>query len=208
MQLYTDENRDFFPAHRNEGVPDGSEVISRTNWWGTTIIGYAQNKSNLFRCPALKGDMQVPFSNLRWSWKFDCHNVGYGYNGYFLGRHPYGASSLTVGGINFYSPVKFKTTSVVKPSETLLIGDKNPRPDGLWASSLWWATACMNRAVGSQFEGIDPLRHLGTGVIVFVDGHSEARKNDMINPPFDPASQDPRALRNSKHWDPLQRSPL
>ena len=37
-----------------------------------------------------------------WQWNFDCHLVGYGYNGYFLGHHPYDPESLTrVGGILF-----------------------------------------------------------------------------------------------------------
>ncbi len=206
MQLYTDENQDLFPAHRNEGISSSNEGISLTNWWGTTIIGYAQNKSNLFHCPALKGVMQVPFSTLKWSWRFDCHNVGYGYNGYFLGHHPYEAGAINVGGINFSFTKTFRRSNVIKPSDTLLIGDKNPRPDGLYASSLWWESACMTLGVGSRYEGIDPIRHLGTGVTVFVDGHSEARKNDMINPPFDPISQDPRSLRNARYWDPLHRS--
>jgi prepilin-type N-terminal cleavage/methylation domain-containing protein len=206
MQLYTDDNRDYFPAHRNEGFNGTDETVSLTNWWGTTIIGYAQNQSNLFHCPALQGKMKVPFSTLTWTWKFDCHNVGYGYDGWFLGRHPYGPVTLQVGGITFSAPERFKRSSVLKPSDSLLIGDKNPRPDGLWASSLWWESACMDAAYGTRFEGIDPLRHLGTGVIVFNDGHAEARKNTDINPPRDPVSGDPRALRNSRCWDPLQRS--
>ncbi len=211
MQLYTDDNRDYFPAHRNQNVDNADSVISLTNWWGTTIIGYSQNQSNLYHCPALKGRMVVPFSSppLTWTWRFDCHNVGYGYNGWFLGRHPYAPASLTVGGVTFISNVRFKRTEVKKPTDCLLIGDKNPTPDGFWSSSLWWESACMNpNATDLRREGIDPLRHLGTGVIVFVDGHAEARKNARINPPVDPDSGDPRGLINSHWWDPLQHSPL
>src|SRR4051794_28375974 len=47
MQLYTDDNNDRFPAHRNSNEGD-SEPHARTNWWGTTILGYANNQSNLF----------------------------------------------------------------------------------------------------------------------------------------------------------------
>jgi hypothetical protein len=62
------------------------------------------------------------------------------------------------------------------------------------------------RASGSKgFEGIDSLRHLGTGVVVFNDGHSEARKDRQINPPVDPGSGGARGLINSEFWDPLQR---
>jgi prepilin-type N-terminal cleavage/methylation domain-containing protein/prepilin-type processing-associated H-X9-DG protein len=116
MQLYTDDNSDYFPAHRNQGINNADSVISLTNWWGTTIINYARNQSALYHCPANASDIRR--------------------------------------------------------------------------------------------EGIDPLRHLGTGVVVFVDGHSEARKNANINPPVDPDSGDPRGLINSHYWDPLQASPL
>src|SRR5688572_13042112 len=54
MQMYTDDNKDTFPAHRNQNEGD-NEATARTNWWGTTIIGYARNLSNSFRCPAIKG---------------------------------------------------------------------------------------------------------------------------------------------------------
>ena len=209
MQFYTDDNLDYFPAHRNQGINNADATISLTNWWGTTIIGYAQNQSNLYHCAALKGKMRVPFSaSLFWTWKFDCHNVGYGYNGWFLGRHPYDPATLTVGGVTFVSNVQFKRTSVRTPTDCLIIGDKNPTPDGWWSSSLWWESACMElNSTDLRREGIDPLRHLGTGVIVFVDGHSEARKNPRINPPVAPDSGDPRGLINSRYWDPLQRSP-
>ena len=207
MQLYTDDNRDFFPAHRNQGVDSTDSTISLTNWWGTTIIGYNQAQSNLYHCPMLKGKMTVPFSTLTWSWKFDCDNVGYGYNGWFLGRHPYDPASLTVGGVTFTAGVQFKRTLVVKPTDCLMIADKNPTPDGWWSSSLWWESACMDPMSSDlRREGIDPLRHLGTGVVVFVDGHSEARKNININPPVAPDSGDARGLINSRYWDPLHRS--
>ncbi len=65
----------------------------------------------------------------------------------------------------------------------------------------------MDVVNGSRREGIDPVRHLGAGVVVFNDGHAEARKNANINPPFDPISGDFRALQNARCWDPLQRSP-
>src|SRR6266850_7624676 len=49
MQLYTDDNNDTFPAHRNLGLATPDPTPSLTNWWGTSIIGYANNQSNLFR---------------------------------------------------------------------------------------------------------------------------------------------------------------
>ena len=56
------------------------------------------------------------------------------------------------------------------------------------------------------FEGIDNARHRNSGVVVFVDGHAEARKDAAINPPVDPISGDPNGLINSKYWDPLKRA--
>src|SRR5512141_1476098 len=44
MQLYTDDNNDTFPPHRNNGVTTDAPIL--TNWWGTTIVGYGNNNSN------------------------------------------------------------------------------------------------------------------------------------------------------------------
>src|SRR5207248_3469791 len=72
----TRRSSDLFPAHRNLGLNNSAPGPSLTNWWGTSIIGYARNQSNLFHCPSLKTKR---FDNgVRWEWKFDCHLVGYG----------------------------------------------------------------------------------------------------------------------------------
>jgi prepilin-type N-terminal cleavage/methylation domain-containing protein/prepilin-type processing-associated H-X9-DG protein len=204
IQLYTDDNRDTFPAHRNQNEPD-NVTTARTNWWGTAVIGYAKNLTNTFHCPAIKGRLRDP--SLSWDWAFDCHRVGYGYNGWFLGRHPYSAATHSFGGFTFQSPVQFKRTSVKSPSDALMIGDARPTINNEWSSSLWWPASCMDpRYSGGGYEGIEQRRHNQTGVVAFVDGHSEARKDRQINPPRDPYSLDPLALMNSKHWDPLKHA--
>src|SRR2546426_177356 len=79
MQFYTDENNDVFPGHRNTGLNYADEPASRTNWWGTTILGGYANASritNLFYCPSIKGKRTD--NGVKWQWKFDCHLVGYG----------------------------------------------------------------------------------------------------------------------------------
>ena len=149
---------------------------------------------------------------MKWQWKFDCHEVGYGYNGFFLGCHPYPSSTITVAGIVFNSPEFFKRSAIVSPAENLLIGDKQPYngsgPDGVvWGSSLWWPNSDMAKG-GNVWEGIDTQRHLGASAIVLNDGHSEVRKNDHINPPENPGNGGAKGLINSKYWDPLQHSPL
>lgn len=167
-------------------------------------MSYVAN-SNLFRCPSIKGKRLD--NGIAWEWKYDPHKVGYGFNSFFLGIHPYSGGDQTVGGIRFTSPAHFKRTSIVSPSQSLCIGDGMPKSDGMWSSSLWWPTSCMDpKASGSKaFEGIDVLRHKKTGIVVFNDGHSEARKNETINPPVDPSSGNARGLINSEFWDPLQR---
>jgi prepilin-type N-terminal cleavage/methylation domain-containing protein len=204
MQLYTDDQNDTFPGHRNEGLNHDQYVA--TNWWGTTIIGYANNQSNLFRCPSMKGRRND--NGVRWEWKFDGHMVGYGYNGFFLGQHPYnGDAGFQVAGVRMPTTKRFKRSHIVSPSENLLIGDSQPTSALQWSSSLWFPAACMNKNSSTkQYEGIDPIRHMGTGVVVFNDGHSEARKDAQINPPYDPYSGNVKSLINSHFWDPLQRA--
>jgi len=201
MQFYTDEYRETFPAHRNLGQSDNPNQ-ALTNWWGTSIVTYGNGASNLFRCPSIKGKR---FDNgVRWEWKFDAHKVGYGYNGYFLGRHPYGPETITVGGVRFDVAPWFKRTAIISPSQNLVIGDGMPKADGYWSSSLWWPFSGMAR--GQGLEGIDNSRHRGGGVAGFNDGHAEARKSSLINPPLDPSSGSARALENSQYWDPLNRA--
>lgn len=204
MQFYTDENRERFPAHRNQNESDNA-TTALTNWWGTALVGYAKNQSNLFFCPAIKGT--VLDSGLKWNWAFDCHKVGYGYNSWFLGAHPYSGLSLVVAGFTFPAPNQFKRTSVLSPVDTLMIGDTRPKADGAWSSSLWWPSSCMDPKVSNGgFEGIDQNRHRKTGIIVFADSHSEARKDKNINPPYDPYSGRVEALVNSRYWDPLKHA--
>jgi len=204
MQMYTDDNNDVFPAHRNSGVSHSAEIL--TNWWGTTIVGYAQNQSNLFRCAALKGPRVD--NGIRWQWKFDAHNVGYGYNGFFLGAHPYaGLPALRIAGFSFQPNQFFKRSGVRSPAENLLIGDKQPYGNPpQWGSSLWWPNSCMDSKASSTklYEGIDANRHTGATVVVLNDGHAEVRKGAAINPPVDPSSGNAKGLVNSEFWDPRQ----
>ncbi|MHC1766532.1 MAG: type II secretion system protein [Verrucomicrobiia bacterium] len=212
MQLYTDENEDTFPAHRNQNLNTDAAGPSLTNWWGTTIVPFSGGRSNLFKDPSIKGKRLD--DGTRWQWKFDCHLVGYGYNGWFLGRHPYGPANSSVGGVRFSVPSSFKRSGIVSPAENLVVADKAPygNPPS-WASSLWWESSCMDPAVVARsvfptYEGVEPKRHLGTAVVGFNDGHAEARKSNTINPPANPADGSAKALINSRYWDPLQRAGL
>jgi prepilin-type N-terminal cleavage/methylation domain-containing protein len=208
MQLYTLDNNDIFPAHRNQGEAE-SEPHAHTNWWGTTVVTYGGGRSNLFHDPAINGKRLD--NGTLWEWQFDCHLVGYGYNGFFLGHHPYGAWSQTVGGFTFKGGDTFKRSSIKSPVDNLVVADKEPYNAGAgpeWSSSLWWVSSCMDPNVVKHssfptYEGVEPKRHLGLAVVSFNDGHSEARKSTTINPPANPADGSATALINSMHWDPL-----
>lgn len=206
VQFYTDDNRDFFPAHRNQGQPDNA-TAALTNWWGTAVVGFGdKSASNFFRCPSIKGKR---FDNgVRWDWKFDCHLVGYGYNGFFLGQHPYPGANLTVAGVKFDIKEYFNRSGVLSPSQNVLIGDSMPKADLAWSSSLWWPASCMDQKASTTkgFEGIDMSRHKKTGIVVFNDGHAEARKDAQINPPADPYANTAKGLINSQYWDPQNRA--
>jgi len=196
MQLYTDDNQDTFPPHRNNGMTSTTQVLD--NWWGTTIIPEA-NLTNLFHCHSLKArrlDL-----NVKWEWGFDAHRVGYGYNAFFLGIHPYGGGTVKINGIDVSSKPNFKRANVRSPSNNLVVGDSMPKPDGAWSSSLWWPTSGFGQ--GDALEGIDPNRHEGGGNVMFNDGHAEFRKNEQINPPSDPARSGTDV--NLEFWDPMQR---
>jgi prepilin-type N-terminal cleavage/methylation domain-containing protein/prepilin-type processing-associated H-X9-DG protein len=206
MQLYTDENSDTFPAHRNQNIDNNDVTISLTNWWGTTLLAMANDssQSNLFHCPALKGPRTD--AGVTWSWNFDPHFVGYGYNNYFLGLHPFLATTLLVGGIHFDTAPDFKRSSIVHPTDTLMLADSMPADSDInstacWSSDCWWPYSSKG-----SLQGVEMFRHSGLGVILFTDGHSEARKDTEINPPVDPATATVQALVNSRYWDPLQRS--
>jgi len=211
LQLYTDDHHDYFPAHRNQNLDTEDIEPSLTNWWGTTIIGYARNQSNLFHCPAIRS--QQLNNNVRWDWAFDCHLVGYGYNSWFLGLWPYPTQThgmLTVAGVSYTSTRQFKRTEIRTPADCFQVGDAMPKKQLRWSSSSWWPRACMDPANSRRkaFEGVTTIRHRGLGVIVFTDGHADARRDKNINPPRDPEWRDgdARELINSKYWDPLQRA--
>jgi len=228
FQIYTDEHNDVFPPHRNVLLPNGSGSATGTaaahDWWGTILEGKPYDVQNnlgnpayltytnmLFHDPALTG--AITTYGVKWQWGFDVNFVGYGYNGFFLGHHPYPADNppFTVAGFGtthiFADSVSFKRTQVLHPADCLEAGDKNPYFSGgqpVWGSSLWFPTAYMDPTDAGQNEGIDSVRHLGTGVIEFVDGHSEARHDKDINPQGPPSSPI-LFLKNSQYWDPLQR---
>ena len=210
FHYFTEDNDDFFPAHRNQGVMNSDANISLTNWWGTTIIGRESARSNVFKCASAPTRPKKEADGTWWKWKFDCHLVGYGYNGWFLGQWPYAfdekpAGSFNVGGYVIEGHGRWRRANVKSPAENLLIGDKRPYGGGnprtgegaVWGSSLWYPFSDMN--TGNK-EGIDTFRHRNTSAVVFNDNHVEMRKDKQINPQGDPFST--KNLKIALIWDP------
>jgi prepilin-type N-terminal cleavage/methylation domain-containing protein/prepilin-type processing-associated H-X9-DG protein len=220
FQNYTDANNEYFPPHRNSLIPYSvsDSGLYPNDWWGATLVdkaGVTRYTNNAFHCQALKGKINT--YSLIWQWSFDVNYVGYGYNGWFHGFHPYsGVDTVTASAgssvYTFTSNIRFKRTQVVRPSDSMVSGDKNPLPgNSMWGSSLWFPNAYMDpnaAKTGSANEGIDGIRHLSSvGNVLFNDGHAESRKDKNINPQADVRSGSLASLKNSRYWDPLQRSP-
>jgi prepilin-type N-terminal cleavage/methylation domain-containing protein/prepilin-type processing-associated H-X9-DG protein len=210
MQFYTDENHDMFPAHRGlwAANPPGGDQLN--DWWGQYIATYGGGRSNLFRCPAIKNAQQ----NGGFDWTFNRDRVGYGYNAYFLGAYPYGATidnfslNYGLGILNYTANPSFKRSSVRRPTDTLQVCDSNPNAGGFVSYSCWWPKSCELPG-HTDLEGVYVLRHSFQGVVVFTDGHAEARKDPQINPADDPLNGGGNAtkrLLNSRFWDPIQRA--
>ncbi|HEV7926263.1 MAG TPA: type II secretion system protein [Verrucomicrobiae bacterium] len=205
LQMYTDDNRDTFCGHRQMMGPQYFAFID--DWWGNYLGPYCKGNSNLFHCPVLVGKRNQYEPDFVWSWEANDPNepgnrIGYGCNSFFLFSNPPYPAGSEDGPSGYTCYGTFKRGMVKIPSQCISHGDT----EGYWSSSMWWPNSCMD-GTNPDFEGV-ATRHgksnvrgknaSGTrGVVVFVDGHSEARLDRNINPPTD------YSLINVKYWDPL-----
>ncbi len=205
VQLYTDDYRDAFPACRMQDPT----LPAMDDWWGNYLGKYSAGNSNLFHCPVLQGVRNQYTPNFQWSWTgatYPGDRVGYAANVFFLfypAPSVQSPASVPVNGFTFTSGYNFKRTAILHPTDCMVICDD----EGYWSMSSYWPQSAMD---GSQttYQGV-ACRHGGTagkgmngglGVVVFADAHSEARKDQNINP------NAYNQLLNSKYWDPLQRA--
>ncbi len=219
-QIYTDQSDDRFPT-ANSGAPNSIY----DDWWGSAICGSSTNYYKAFHDPALNG--QVSYNGTTWTWAFDFNLVSYGYNCFFLdcAANAAGSTSFSIGSYSYACVRNFRRTQIKRPSDCLVFGDKQPKPNSVGppeqtgaSGSLWWGKASMVAFPGQsqEFEGVDTRRHNGgkwggLGNIAFADGHSESRKDANINPPVDPQNyQNSKSLVNSRYWDsaPASRRPM
>jgi prepilin-type N-terminal cleavage/methylation domain-containing protein/prepilin-type processing-associated H-X9-DG protein len=202
-QMYTDENSDKFPTCLGNANGQWDTIDKNNYWWGSFICGGSTNFWKSFHDPAVNGPITLS-NGAVWNWAFNFDLVGYGYNSFFLdfspNTAPQAASSI---GYKVNGNQNFKRSAVLHPTDCLVFGDKQPKPDLSASASLWWPSASMNPAVAGNHEGIDTTRHNGgkfpgIGNVGFADGHAESRRDANINPPSD------LSPINSQYWDPVQ----
>ncbi|HSW46105.1 MAG TPA: type II secretion system protein [Phycisphaerae bacterium] len=187
--FYLQAFRGVFPPHRYSAVGDKEADARGEKHWFHLLGQYAKGKE-LPHCPTLKMDIQKDRNY--WSWQYNARNIGYGYNAFFLGL--FNHSEGVTHGTYITGKRWWKESWVKMPSDNILLGDSNPKPDGEWSSTLWWPY------INSQGEGLNGTRHRGAGGnLVFNDGHAEFRRIKFINPAQDNTDQFIR------YWDPLQR---
>lgn len=202
-QMYTDDNRDSFPTCLGTTYGHWDATDEASNWWGTAICGYSTNYYKSFHDPAVNST--ITENGTTWSWAFNFNLVGYGMNSFFLSCTPNAPMTVNVAGYKFTTSANFKRSAVRNPTDCMVFADKQPKPDLSASGSLWWPNASMNYpSISGEYEGVDTIRHGGSGNVGFADGHAEARKNININPPVDPVSRASASLVNSRYWDPLQ----
>lgn len=178
----------IFPPHRFAAPGDPLSDDSGEKQWFHLLAKYAKGEE-LPHCPTLANNLQN--DNNAWSWQYNADNLGYGYNAFFLGLYNHG-NGETCG--TYIKGARWWPESRVKvPSDNLLLGDSNPKPDGRWSSTLWWPY------VNRYGEGVNGTRHRTGGNLVFNDGHTEFRMTKLINPAKDNTDQFIR------FWDPQQR---
>ncbi len=203
LQFYTDDANDIFPVCRGQ-----QPALGMNDWWGNYLDKYSAGNSNLFHCPVLTGIRNQYTPNFTWSWTGVAgpgDRIGYAANVFFLfypAPSVQGGGSVTVGGFTFTTGYNFKRSSIRQPSDCMMIGDN----EGYWSMSSYWPNAAMDGS-DAGYEGV-ACRHGGSkgkgrngglGVVVFADAHSEARKDQNINPNAG------NPLLNSRYWDPLKR---
>ena len=194
LSSYHVDHLGVYPDHRTDAFGGGSRSDGFDSYWASTLLDHGATPE-LFQCPTAGGSQTN--HGLTWSWNFDQHFIGYGYNGWFLGLRLYGDRShagITTKGYH-------RISQTVSPAGNLVIADSAPRGSGVWSQSIWWPNSGTN-----SDEGVNDTRHLkraeedGKAATLWADGHTELRADDTLNP-AGPAS----SLDKLNIWDPYRR---
>ncbi|MCA9298396.1 MAG: prepilin-type N-terminal cleavage/methylation domain-containing protein [Phycisphaerales bacterium] len=202
LEQYLVESRDVYPPHRSRdsGLPD-------PEWWWATLLYPTEfdtperrvtadweimaGRYALFRCPEVGRANE--WEGIEWEWRFDAHNVSYGYNAFWLGFFPYGEAEARSAdrhwrrrdGKPLRTTVSMRVDRVNRPTEVIVFGDSNPKPDGYWSMSLW------HPYIDAAKEGVT-VRHDTRGNVIMLDGHYETLADDEVNDP----------VEHRDRWDP------
>ena len=192
MQIYTDEQKEIFPAHRSASL--GADAWG----WNDKLLefGYITDE-NVFRCP------RVPYweSNrnpgtiieVAVTGRLSLDFIPYGYNSFWLGYDPYNGSGHPTG--RNYT----KRSDVKNPSNLMMVSDSQISLQDTWATSMWYP----NRRAGI-LEGVSDV-HDGKSNLSFADGHSEPMDADEVNGITNDAAEIQEAKKYwipNMEWDP------
>ncbi len=124
FKMYVDDGKDFYPAHSNyadvggkKGTPAGNAYGSLTEATNRPLNRYVANSTDVFSCPADKGDKNPYVGNIQ-----NCfESYGNSYLVQFSGDW-FGVMKVTDIGIAGRMPIK-ESTIAKKPTNKILMGD-------------------------------------------------------------------------------------
>lgn len=201
--FYLSDWKGVFPPHRYEVNTARGEIGDDIGekYWFHLYERYVKSRE-IPHCPTLANQRRkvTNGSNRTWEWKYTRRDLGYGYNGFFLGLYSHGDGELgPYNGPAFIVGRRWwKESNVKQPSLNILISDCDPNGAGEvseWGCSLWWPAI-----VGPWDDGVEEEAHLGGANVVFNDGHAEFRRKGTTNPR---AGQPPDD--RIQFFDPLMR---
>lgn len=201
VEVYAFDNQGLFPPHRSPGW----NYNDADWWWGTLLMDWGEEspeptqaekdeRADLFHCPELRAGRED--WGVAWAWSFTAHNVGYGYNGFWLGFSPYTMADAAAmdafwgqrDGRDLKTRPTHQVSNVVSPDRCILLADSNPKTDGLWSLTLWFPY------IEEASEGVN-IRHADQGNVLFVDGHYETKRHEEVN----------KSIEHRGLWDPNRR---
>ena len=168
--LFALDHDQLLPPHRNQALNFN---------WPEEIALYGPDE-NVAHCPALEGTHED--NGVTWEWKYDPHDIGYGYNGFFLGHEWHShTDDWSEGTYIVDATPRFRVSSVKDPSKLIVFADSHPKTSGGTyqgvSLTLWWPY------INGHTEGVNGTRHHNAGFVAFADGHVEMFKdvNNTIN---------------------------
>jgi len=196
---YLADSINVFPPHR------AFDIVAGPNWYHL-VARYAPGEE-LARCPSFRGIRNE--EGVDWQWVYDHHNLGYGYNSFFLGHYGHNHGSIhnfeawkcgTATGPTYISSGAFASMNQVKSASTLIAFADSERKiingvDGGVSLSLWWPL------INHANEGVNGKRHENAAAVAFVDGHAEIvdDPDNTVNPMADNTDD------KIEYWDPQVR---